>query len=576
MWILFDDAREGGAVPRLYRDPVERIEAHRIEEVAPALERVRAGLKAGRHAAGYLAYEAGYAFDPKLIDHARDYDGPLLSFGLFDGFQTPDMASLLKDGAGGYAGALKSRIARADYERAVSEVRDHLFAGDFYPANLTFGCDVAVAGDPLAIYARLRRSALAGWGGMVMGDDRCLLSFSPEQFFTIRGGIIEALPMKGTATRRADPEADAEEAGALAADEKQRAENLMIVDLMRNDLARVSQPGSVEVPELFKVETYPTVHQMVSRIRSRLREGFDAVDVLRTIFPCGSVTGAPKIAAMQALRRLEPEPRGAYTGSMGWIEPGGDAAFNVLIRTIEWPAGASRARLGLGSGLVVDSVPRNEWAECLLKGDFVRREAQEFDLIETMRFEPDEGIVELERHLDRMRGSAGDLDFRFDRHAARNELQAATFGRKERAMVRLLLSRTGEMAIEVKPFEDLAEIPARVTIRPLPVERDDFRLRYKTTDRRFYDQIRREEGAFETIFVDPDGQLTVGSRTNVFVERDGKLLTPPLTRGLRPGVLRAKLIDEGRAEEAELTPDDLAEGFYVGNIVRGLVPAKLA
>jgi para-aminobenzoate synthetase/4-amino-4-deoxychorismate lyase len=266
---------------------------------------------------------------------------------------------------------------------------------------------------------------------------------------------------------------------------------------------------------------------------------------------------------------------------MGWIEPStskghGDAAFNVMIRTLEWPNGSIRARLGLGSGLVVDSIARDEWDECLLKGDFVRRQAQDFDLIETMRFEPDEGIVELERHLDRMRTSAGDLDFRFDRHAARNELLAATFGRKERAMVRLLLSRSGEMAIEVKPFEDPSEVPARVTIRPLPVNRDDFRLRYKTTDRRFYDQIRREEGAFETIFVDPDGQLTEGSRTNVFVERDGKLLTPPLTRGLLPGVLRAKLIDEGRAEEAELTRDDLAEGFYVGNIVRGLVPAKLA
>jgi para-aminobenzoate synthetase/4-amino-4-deoxychorismate lyase len=456
-----------------------------------------------------------------------------------------------------------------------------LFAGDFYQANLTFGCDVALSGSPLAIYARLRRSAQAGWGGVLVDEDRSLISLSPEQFFTIRTGIVEARPMKGTARRRTDPAADAREAEALSTDEKQRAENLMIVDLMRNDLARVSETGSVEVPELFAVETYPTVHQLVSRIASRLRNGLDAIDVLRTIYPCGSVTGAPKVAAIEALTRLEPEPRGAYTGSMGWIEPStskghGDAAFNVMIRTLEWPNGSIRARLGLGSGLVVDSIARDEWDECLLKGDFVRRQAQDFDLIETMRFEPDEGIVELERHLDRMRTSAGDLDFRFDRHAARNELQAATFGRKERAMVRLLLSRSGEMAIEVKPFEDPSEVPARVTIRPLPVNRDDFRLRYKTTDRRFYDQIRREEGAFETIFVDPDGQLTEGSRTNVFVERDGKLLTPPLTRGLLPGVLRAKLIDEGRAEEAELTPDDLAEGFYVGNIVRGLVPAKLA
>jgi para-aminobenzoate synthetase/4-amino-4-deoxychorismate lyase len=581
MWILFDDAREGGAPARLYREPVERIVAWELSEIGPALERVRAGLKAGKHAAGYLAYEAGHAFDSKLAASARKGDGPLLSFGLFDGYELPGVDGLLSDAAGGYVGRPKPRISQVDYEAAVQQVRDHLFAGDFYQANLTFGCGVAVSGSPLAIYARLRRSAQAGWGGVLVGEDRSLISLSPEQFFSIRGGVVESRPMKGTAPRRNDRDADARETEMLASDEKQRAENLMIVDLMRNDLARVSETGSVEVPELFAVETYPTVHQMVSRITSRLRDGYDAIDVLRTIFPCGSVTGAPKVAAIEALTRLEPEPRGAYTGSMGWIEPStsqghGDAAFNVMIRTLEWPHGSSRARLGLGSGLVVDSIPRDEWDECLLKGDFVRRQAQDFDLIETMRFEPDEGIVELERHLDRMRTSAVDLDFRFDRHAARNELQAATFGRKERAMARLLLSRTGEMAIEVKPFDDPSEVPARVTVRPLPVDPDDFRLRYKTTDRRFYDRIRREEGAFETIFVDPDGQLTEGSRTNVFVERDGKLLTPPASRGLLPGILRAKLIDEGRAEEAELAPDDLAEGFYVGNIVRGLIPAKLA
>ena len=382
--------------------------------------------------------------------------------------------------------------------------------------------------------------------------------------------------MKGTAPRRADPHADRAEAAGLAADEKQRAENLMIVDLMRNDLARVSVPGSVEVPELFAVESYPTVHQMVSRITSRLRAECDAVDVLRTIFPCGSVTGAPKVAAIEALTRLEPDPRGAYPGPMGWIAPGGDAAFNVLIRTLEWRKGATRARLGLGSGLVVDSQPRNEWAECLLKGDFVRREAQDFDLIETMGFDPSEGIVELERHLDRLKKSADDLDFQFDRHAARNELQAATFGRKHRAMVRLLLSRSGAMAIQVKRFDDPEEVPVAVAVRPLPVDPGDFRLRYKTTDRRFLDLTRQQAGAFETVFVDPEGQLTEGSRTSLFVERDGKLLTPPLTRGLMPGILRAKLIEEGKAEEAELMPSDLEGSFYVGNIVRGLIPAKLA
>ncbi len=575
MWILFDDAREGGAPPRLYAEPSAIIVATEMREVVPALECIREGLAAGKHAAGFLAYEAGHAFDPKL-EHSGQGDAPLLCFGLFDQYSVPRLEEILPSPAGAYAGPARPRITQAAYEAAADEVRRHLFAGDFYQANLTFGCDVAVAGDPLALFARLRRSALAGWGGVLVHDETVLVSLSPEQFFTIRDGMIEARPMKGTAPRRADPKADAIEAHALAADQKQRAENLMIVDLMRNDLARVSVAGSVKVPELFAVETYPTVHQLVSRITAKLREGIDAVDVIRTIFPCGSVTGAPKVAAITALRRLECHPRGAYTGSMGWIEPGGDASFNVLIRTLEWRKGEPKARLGLGSGLVVDSQPSNEWAECLLKGDFVRRESQDFDLIETMGFDPSEGIVELDRHLDRMRNSAADLDFAFDRHAARNELQAATFGRKQRAMVRLLLSRSGAMAIQVKPYDDPEDVPVRVALRPLPVDPSDFRLRYKTTDRRFLDIARQEEKAWETVFVDPEGQLTEGSRTSVFVERDGKLLTPPLSRGLMPGILRAKLIDEGRAEEAELAPTDLSGDFYVGNIVRGLIPARLA
>ena len=581
MWMLFDDARDGGAPPRLYADATDWIIAWTIDEVAPALGAIRARVANGAHAAGYLAYEAGHAFDPRLAASARGADGPLLMFGLFEGYSVPDLATLLPSPDGAFAGVPRPRIAATAYEAAVGEVREHLFAGDYYQANLTFGCDVAVAGDPLALYARLRRSSRAGWGGVLVAGDRTIVSLSPEQFFTIRERVIEARPMKGTAPRRADARADAAEALGLAADEKQRAENLMIVDLMRNDLARVGETGSIEVPEMFAVETYPTLHQLTSRVTARLREGVDATQVLATIFPCGSVTGAPKVAAIKALGRLEPEPRGVYTGSMGWIEPAtsdgpGDAAFNVMIRTLEWQRGSSRARLGLGSGLVVDSNPRDEWAECLLKGDFVTAERQLFDLIETMRFDPSAGIVELPRHLDRMGASADALDFCFDRHAARNELQAATFGRKERAMVRLLLSPTGAMAIQVKRFEDPPATPVPVVLAPLPVDPSDFRLRHKTSDRRFYDRARQEGGAYETIFVDPDGQLTEGSRTNIFVERGGTLLTPPAARGLMPGILREALIDEGRAVEAELTPDDLVEGFFVGNIVRGLIAARLA
>ena len=578
-FLLFDDARPDAPPARLYRNPVATVVARRLDEVRPALAELRKQTSAGKHAAGFLAYEAGYALDPALSGSARKCAAPLLWFGLFDGFATlgPDeLRSFLPEPGGASIGKPKPRIARSDYFAAAAEVREHLFAGDFYQANLTFGCDVPLLGEPLSAYARLRRTAGAGWGGVVRHPDGWIVSLSPEQFFTIGSGLVAARPMKGTAARRADAAADAAEAQALAADPKQRAENLMIVDLLRNDLARIAETGSVEVPELFQVETYPTVHQMVSQVTARIRSGLGPVDVIETIFPCGSITGAPKISAMQHLARLEPEPRGVYTGSMGWIEPGGDAAFNVMIRTLELAEGGKTARFGLGSGLVVDSIAADEWAECLLKGEFVSRAAEMPDLIETMRFDPDEGIVELDRHLERLRGSAEALGFSFDHHAARNELQAATFGKKRSSMARLLLSPTGAMAIEVKPIERPEEEPVTVELRPLPVDPADPRLRFKTTDRRFYDDARRTSSAFEVVFTDPEEFITEGSFTTVFVERDGKFLTPPLSRGLLPGILRSTLIDSGRAVESDLSPEDLAGGFFVGNMVRGLVPARLA
>jgi para-aminobenzoate synthetase/4-amino-4-deoxychorismate lyase len=566
-FVLFDDARSG-ARARLYQRPREQIVARSMAEVRPALDRLQQATRAGAHAAGYLAYEAGYALDPALAASVRQGEGPLLCFGLFEGYHEVEAPAWLPSPHGARASPPEPRITQGDYLLAAARVREHLFAGDFYQANLTFGCELAVAGDPLALYARLRGSSAAGWGGVLRHPEGWLLSLSPEQFFTLRDGVIEAKPMKGTAPLSASAE-------ALRDDPKQRAENLMIVDLLRNDLARVAVPGSVEVPELFAVETYPTLRQMVSRVVARLRPGLDAVDVLRTIFPCGSVTGAPKIAAMQALRQLEPEARRAYCGAMGWIEPGGDAAFNVLIRTLEIGSDPGHARLGLGSGLVVDSEPYDEWRECIAKGAFVTRSCPPVDLIETMRFDPQEGIIELDRHLRRLGQAAQALGFAFDRHAARNELQAATFGRKEAGMARMLLSPTGTMAVELRAIPEPDELPVPVAISALPVDPDDYRLRYKTTDRAFYDDARRAGGGYETLFVDREGHLTEGTFTSLFVERGEKLLTPPCSRGLIPGILRAKLLDEGQAEEAELTPADLASGFYIGNMVRGLIPARL-
>jgi para-aminobenzoate synthetase/4-amino-4-deoxychorismate lyase len=554
---------EGGA--RLYRNPVEIVAARRPKDVRPALGRLR-----GRHAAGFLAYEAGHALEPKLEPLAGSPgsdDPPLLWFGLFEGWEEIDPPGLLPDPAGAWAGRPRPMAEREGHEAAVAQALEHILEGDIYQANLTFPAEVATQGHPLALYAAIRPRARAGWGAVVFTGEHWLLSFSPELFFALQSGRVTARPMKGTAPAGSDPE-------ALRSDPKQRSENLMIVDLLRNDLSRLSKPGTVKVPALFEVETYPTVLQMTSTVTGELEEGRTGVDLVETIFPCGSVTGAPKIRAMEIIASLEGERRGPYTGSIGRLAPDGEAEFNVAIRTLVLRGGESAARLGLGSGIVADSVAADEWRECLAKGEFVAT-ARRFDLIETMRFDPREGLFELDRHLARMKRSADVFGFAFDRHHARNELQAATFFLREARRLRLLLSSSGSLAIETRPLPEGPDEAVEVALAPLPVEPDDFRLRHKTSDRRFYDEAREAAGAFEVVFADPDGFLTEGSFTSLFVERNGRLLTPRLERGLLPGVLREVLIDEGRAEEADLRAEDLEDGFLLGNAVRGLFPATL-
>jgi para-aminobenzoate synthetase/4-amino-4-deoxychorismate lyase len=277
---------------------------------------------------------------------------------------------------------------------------------------------------------------------------------------------------------------------------------------------------------------------------------------------------------MGIIAEREPQPRGAYTGAIGRLAPGGEASFNVAIRTLTIRAGETVARLGLGSGIVADSRPSDEWDECLAKGAFLAGDTG-FDLIETMRFDPAEGVIELDRHLARMKRSADALGFRFDRHDARNELQAATFRLREERMLRLLLSPTGAVAIEGRPMPPHPEEPVTVAWGPLPVAADDFRLRHKTSDRAFYADARRRSGAFECLFRDAESYFTEGSFTHIFVEEaDGRLLTPPLSRGILPGILRERLIEEGEAIEAELR--ELPGEFYIGNDVRGLIRARLA
>ena len=590
-FVLLDDARgDGAADAHVFENPVQIFVARRPAEVAEVLAAADAARSSGGTLAGYIAYEAGLALEGKLAPLAASRTGaagPLVWLGLFEEPRTIPAANVpqwLGEHGGGHAslGPLVPQLSPGGYADDFDRLQEAIRAGDIYQANLTFPLAGSFRGDPLALYTALREHARAGYGGVVFDGQHWLLSLSPELFVSLRDGEAKAKPMKGTRPRSADPGADAALAEELATSVKDKAENLMIVDLMRNDLSRVAEAGTVRVDAPFAVESYPTVHQMVTTVRARLHEGHGAMDLVRALFPCGSITGAPKIRAMELIAEVERDARGPYCGAIGRIGPGGEAAFNVAIRTLrltEIENAHGTAVLGVGSAIVADSEMLPEWRESLIKAGFASRAAPGFDLIETMRFDPDQGIPLLELHLERIKASAAELGFAFDRHVARNRIQALCFDLDGPARVRLLASHRGESALEAAPLPQPFVEPVACIALPLPVDPGDWRLRHKTTDRDFYDLARAvaaDEGATEALLVRDDGRVTEGSFTNLFVERDGVLLTPPASLGLLPGVLRRSLIASGQACEAELTLDDLDDGFLIGNSLRGLMRARLA
>ncbi len=576
-FVLLDDARALGAAPgRLYREPIETMTAYSKPEVREALCYLRTAQAQGLHVAGFISYEASYALEPKFSSvNEKPAAQPLLWFGLFHDYTdiaSGDVPALLPSPNSAWIGAPVPQITPGEHAVALDRIQRYIASGDIYQANFTFPCDVPFQGHPLALYAGLRDRAKTGYGGIVFTGKEWLLSLSPELFFALQDGKLTTRPMKGTARADSDPL-------ALANDAKQRAENLMIVDLLRNDLSRVTKAGTVQVPALFAVESYPTVRQMTSTITARLQPGLGATDVLRAIFPCGSITGAPKIRAMEIISEIETGPRNAYTGSIGRIDVNGDAAFNVAIRTLHIPvraqeAALSCATLGLGSGIVADSESAAEWQECMDKGAFVAS-AIAFDLIETMRFDPDAGITLLDGHITRLSASASQFGFVFNRHDLRNALQAAMIRHTGARKLRLRLSKLGAVAIEISALPAKPDGAVSVSVVPLPFDPRDFRLRHKTSDRGIYDDARKASGTFEVLFTDHHGFLTEGSFTNIFVPRNGVLLTPKVQRGLIPGVFRAALLATGDAEEADLTARDLRDDFFIGNALRGLLPARI-
>ncbi|MEM5454337.1 aminodeoxychorismate synthase component I [Paraburkholderia phytofirmans] len=509
---------------------------------------------------------------------------------------------------------VRASVDTAQFNASIDAIHSALRAGDSYQVNYTYRLGFDVFGSPTALYRRLRARQPVPYGALIaLPGGQWVLSCSPELFIEKQGAMLRARPMKGTAPRSDDPAADRRAAEFLGNDPKNRAENVMIVDLLRNDLSRVAQTGSVKVPALFSVEPYASVWQMTSTVHATLRPGTSFAGILRALFPCGSITGAPKHRTMQLIDELESTPRGLYTGAIGWLDAPssaadptdtttleanqtacGDFCLSVAIRTLtlsrSTQTGQLEGKMGVGAGIVLDSIATDEYAECQLKASFLTGAEPGFELFETMYATREEGVRHLSRHLARLSSSAATLGFKLDdANAISAEIAAkcASLPAHTPHRMRLALSKNGTIQITAAVLTPLAESTVGVLLGPdhaFPAtDAADPLLRHKTTRRAEYDRGWREaeaKGAFDTLFFNAQGELTEGGRSNVLVKLGGRWWTPPLVSGVLPGVMRGVLLEDVsdlQVAERVLSRTDLqnAEALMVCNALRGAVPARI-
>ena len=614
-WALLraDPAAGRGGPWWRFAAPKAVLRAERAEEVPALLREVEAATAAGLWAVGFVAYEAAAGFDPALVTRGAAAGGeaavPPAWFALF---AEPRPEEGPRPAAAGALPAprLRPTLSDAAYLAGVEAIRAAIARGDTYQANLSYRLRGSLAGgpEPPALFAALDRSQPSPYAAYLELGRQAVCSVSPELFFERRGPHLLCRPMKGTAPRGRTAAEDRELAATLRRSPKERAENLMIVDMVRNDLGRIARPGSVSVRSLFDVTRYPTVHQMTSDVEAETGAGL--AEVFGALFPSASVTGAPKVRTMEILAGLETSPRGVYTGAVGWVAPGGDARFNVAIRTA-WIDRGARApwaeaaeapgdeggggpwlEYGIGGGIVWDSVPERELAETRTKALVLTAgRVEPFRLLETLLWRPGAGYVLLERHLERLAGSAEYFEFPLDLGEVERrlaELDRSLRGRgatgetgPRRHRVRLLVDPAGAVSVEASPLERTRR-PWRVALAAEPVDPGDPFLRHKTTRREVYERAlaearRRRPGLDDVLLRSPAGELTESTLANLVLRLDGELLTPPAGAGLLPGTLRAELLARGRIREATLTLADLAraDGVYLINSLRGWIPARL-
>ena len=573
-----------------FQNPVRVVTAVSPQDVLPVLVELETAVQAGNlYAAGFITYEAAAAFD--LAVHPPQEGLPLLWFGLFEKVEESrdwrlEIAQSPIANLQYSIGKWQPTINRTGYDAAIQQIKDHIAAGNTYQVNYTFPQHTTFSGEPLAYFAELSAAQQGQYAAFIDTGRFAICSASPELFFSLDGIRLHSKPMKGTAVRGRTLAEDQTNITWLAQSEKNRAENVMIVDMIRNDMGRVAQVGSVNVPKLFEVERYPTLLQMTSTVTAQTEVPLS--QILANMFPCASITGAPKVRTMEIIKQLEPQPRGVYTGSIGFIGPERQAQFNVAIRTVLVDKVQGQATYGVGSGIVWDSVAADEYEECRVKSMVLTEKRPPFQLIETMLWQPDEGYFILDEHLIRLRNSADYFGIEWAETAVRAELDKLATTLTEPIKARLLLAQDGSFSLEAVPLSVGAKPqPVRVGLAAEPVDSQTIWLYHKTTQRQLYEAARASRPECDEVLLHNErGELTEASSSNIALLLDAELVTPPIESGLLGGTFRSFLLKNPKGfqnplglplQEKVLTLADLArcEGIYLINSVRGWETAVL-
>ncbi len=576
--------------------PERLLIADSLDKVNPVLDEVDAWTQRDGWAVGFVTYEAGPAFEPALAVHSGSSEVdplPLAWFALCEApIETPAPTRQTIDPV-----AWEQVLERRGYVDKLATIHVQIAAGNTYQVNFTVPLRTGDSPDPEvwfgATFSRAPQACQAWIEVPAVGGRGpwSIVSLSPELFFELDGRMIRSRPMKGTSRPGRDLFESRDRAAALARSEKDRAENVMIVDMVRNDLGRIADTGSVEVPSLFKVEHHPTVLQMTSTVEAETDASL--TEIFAALFPCASITGAPKIATSRIIADLELQPRGVYTGAIGWAGPGRRSRFGVAIRTAVVDHRHDIAEYGIGSGVVWDSDPELEYQECAAKAAIISRPRVEYELLETMLWEPSRGLVLAEAHKRRLLASARHFGQPLEEAAVDAALEDVGEGpcappaarnaeiENERLnwpkRIRLIASPEREVVVETTDLEPLPS-PLRVTFAELDVPADDPRLWHKTTARKIYERALADHPeADEVLLINSAGEVTEATRANLVLEVDGKWLTPRRQAGLLNGTLRSELLESGVIEEATVTPEMVrsSDALYLINSVRGWIPVAL-